>query len=237
MDATIPSALDGRGAAANARGAAANARRPDDPDAARVRDAALLAAVRDGDVDAFAQLVDQHKDRLTRYLHRLTGDPAQADEIAQETFVRLHRQRNRVRAEHLGAYLLRVATNVVRSQQRKNAVRRRLHGLLRAGGDEARPGIDARSFRPPPARTPEDHALAREAQDAVRRALDHLDLTYRAPLVLREIEGLGYDEIAKVLGCRPGTVKSRIHRGRARLKAQLAPYWQAAAATTSREAP
>ncbi|HVR30386.1 MAG TPA: sigma-70 family RNA polymerase sigma factor, partial [Thermoanaerobaculia bacterium] len=76
--------------------------------------------------------------------------------------------------------------------------------------------------------SPQRRLLSEEATQVVEAALAGLPLRYRAPLVLREIEGLSYREIAVALGCREGTVKSRINRARERLKTLLEPYWRGA---------
>lgn len=178
-------------------------------------DAELMAATRRGDRDAFAQLVDRHKDALVGYLGRLTGCPERARDLAQDTFLRLY-QRS-ARYEERGqckALLYRIATNLVRSEQRRERRFRLLAPLL------GRPAETAPDDGDP--------LLAREARSQVGRALSALPLRYRVPLVLHEIEGWSYADVARQLGCREGTVKSRVHRGRQRLKEMLAPYWAGA---------
>ncbi len=168
------------------------------------------------DADAFAELVDRHKDQMVNYLARLTGCRDRAEDIAQETFVRFYRQIHRYREEGtLSAYLFRIATNLVRSEERRKRRWRLLQPIL----------SDNRFTSDGPA-SPQADALASEEHRQVTRALASLDVVYRAPLVMREIEGLSYQEIATALDCSEGTVKSRLHRGRQRLKQQLTPYWQ-----------
>ena len=182
-----------------------------------INDVELLTRSRARDADAFAQLVDRHKDQMINYLTRLTGCRDRAEDIAQETFVRFYRQIHHYREEGtLSAYLFRIATNLVRSEERRNRRWQVLRPLLGAVGFAA--GGEA------PA-SPQADALASEEHRQVTRALASLDVLYRAPLVLREIEGLSYQQIAIALGCSEGTVKSRLHRGRRLLKERLAPYW------------
>ncbi len=180
-----------------------------------LNDGDLLTRSRERDADAFAQLVDRHKDQIVNYLARLTGCRDRAEDIAQETFVRFYKQIHHYREEGtLSAYLFRIATNLVRSEERRKRRWQMLQPVLSYGSTNgAGP-------------SPQADALASEEHRQVTRALAALDVLYRAPLVLREIEGLSYHEIAVTLGCSEGTVKSRLHRGRQLLKQRLTPYWK-----------
>ena len=171
------------------------------------------------DPQAFVRVVDRHKDRMVNYLARLTGCRDRAEDLAQETFVRFYKHFHRYREEGaLAAYLFRIATNLVRSEERRKRRWQMLQPLF-AHSDS---GVNGQR----PQANPQADALATEEHRQVTRALASLDVLYRAPLVLREIEGLSYQEIAAVLGCHEGTVKSRLHRGRSLLKERLAPYWK-----------
>ena len=181
-------------------------------------DTELLTRSRASDPQAFALLVDRYKDQMVNYLARLTGCRDRAEDIAQETFVRFYKQLHRYRDEGtLSAYLFRIATNLVRSEERKKRRWRMLQPIF------ANSSIGSNGHHPPV--SPQADALATEAHRQVTQALASLDVLYRAPLVLREIEGLSYHEIATALGCSEGTVKSRLHRGRQHLKKNLLPYW------------
>lgn len=176
-------------------------------------DAALMVKVRSGDHDAFAVIVERYKDGLVNYLIHLRGDRDRAEEVAQEAFLRLYQNARRYdEREKLAPYLYRIATNLVRSEFRRL---RRWRLLL--------PWIEHDENRS--AEAPGRRLMEEEIQAQVREALAALPLNYRAPLVLREIEGWSYQEIAKALGCREGTIKSRISRGRDHLRDLLAPYW------------
>ncbi len=185
-------------------------------------DAELMERSRARDSQAFAQLVDRHKDLMVNYLSRLTGCRDRAEDFAQETFVRFYQQLDRYREEGLlSAYLLRIATNLVKSDERRKRRWRLLQPVLATSGLVA--GAATNGGRPEPG--PQAEAMAREEHREVTRALASLDLLYRVPLVMREIEELSYRQIADALGCSQGTVKSRLHRGRQLLKQKLVPYW------------
>jgi len=176
-------------------------------------DAELMIRIQNRDRVAFAELVDRHKDGLVNYLHRLTGSRERAEENAQEAFLRLYQSASRYNEQgHLVAYLYRIATNLVRSEERKEARWRFFTAAWSSNG-----------HRPPP--TPQAQLLQEEVKEKVSTAWGELPSTYRAPLVLRDIEGWSYQEIAEALGCCEGTVKSRINRGRGRLRQMLEPFW------------
>ncbi len=180
-------------------------------------DAELMARVREGDRQAFADLVDRHKDAVVSYLTRLTGDRDRAEDLGQETFLRLFRSARDYREQgYLRAYLYRIAVNLVRSEERRERRLRLLAPFL------------LREERSEPVAT--SGLLRRELHREVAAALARLPLRYRVPLVLHEIEGWSYVDIAEEIGCREGTVKSRVHRGRQQLKAKLEPYWTGGAA-------
>lgn len=200
-------------------------------------DAALMARVREGDRDAFAELIDRHKDPLVGYLARLTGSPDRAQDVAQEAFLRLYRAAGSYRERgQLTAFLYRIATNLVRSEARRERRWRRLAPQLgvsgrlgqlgrlgpfgpggRAGGGAPTHGVEAADG---PRRL-----LRRELQRRLADALAALPLELRAPLVLYEIEEWSQRDIARALGCREGTVKSRLFRARHRLREELADCW------------
>ena len=180
-------------------------------------DAELMVRVREGNRDAFADLIGRHKDAVVSYLTRLTGNRDRAEDLAQETFLRLFRSaRDYTEQGYLRAYLFRIATNLVRTEERRE---RRLRLLT--------PFLPREEHAEPAAPS---GLLRRELHREVSAAVAKLPLRYRVPLVLHEIEGWSYVDIAQEIGCREGTVKSRVHRGRQQLKQKLEPYWTGGAA-------
>lgn len=176
-------------------------------------DDALMQRVREGDDDAFGEIVDRYKDSLVNYLTHLVRSRDRAEEIAQDAFVRLYRNASNYREqEKLGPYLFRIATNLTVSEVRRA---RRWNLLL--------PRLNASTHTNIPA--PDAGLVTDEIQRQVQAALEKLPLKYRAPLVLFEIEEWSYEEIATALAVRNGTVKSRISRARDLLRRLLAPWW------------
>jgi RNA polymerase sigma-70 factor, ECF subfamily len=176
-------------------------------------DDALMQRVREGDDDAFREIVDRYKDSLVNYLTHLVRSRDRAEEVAQDAFVRLYRNAGKYRQqERLGPYLFRIATNLVVTEIRRE---RRWSLLL--------PRLHASTRTSAPA--PDTNLFTSEIQRQVSAAIDHLPVNYRAALVLFEIEEWSYDEIAKALDVRVGTVKSRISRARDLLRRYLAPWW------------
>jgi RNA polymerase sigma-70 factor (ECF subfamily) len=179
----------------------------------RETDDVLMKRVAAGDDDAFGDIVDRYKDSLVNYLTHLVRSRDRAEEIAQDAFVRLYRHAsNYQQQERLGPYLFRIATNVVVTEARRE---KRWSLLL--------PRLHASTRQSAPA--PDHDLFASEIHKQVHAALDRLPVNYRAPLVLFEIEEWSYDEIAKALDIRCGTVKSRISRARELLRRHLAPFW------------
>jgi len=161
---------------------------------------------------AFASLVDRYKDSLINYLRHLTRSHERAEDLAQEAFVRLYRSRESVRDESLAPYLFRIATNLAVSQVRRDKRWRLLLPRFIATQPQSEPPADHR-------------VLTNEIQSKVAAALERLPVKLRAPLVLFEIEEWPYHEIAKALGCRIGTVKSRIFRAREHMRKDLESWW------------
>jgi len=188
-------------------------------------DDALMQRVREGDDDAFGEIVDRYKDSLVNYLTHLVRSRDRAEEVAQDAFVRLYRNSDKYRQEErLGPYLFRIATNLVVTEIRRE---RRWNLLL--------PRLHASTRQTTP--SPDTNLFTSEIQRQVAAAIDRLPINYRAPLVLFEVEEWSYDEIAKALDVRVGTVKSRISRARELLRRHLAPWWTGGEAHERNPAP
>ena len=173
-------------------------------------DAELMALVQREDRDAFAAIVERHKHALVGYLSRLTGSRDRAEDLAQDAFVRLYESRGKYREEgKLAPYLFRIATNLARSEARR-ARRWRTVGVLL--------GIDGRKS----ALAPEAQLLRSEAHRRVAEAVAELPTEFRAAVLLKDALDWSYDDIARALDKPEGTIKSRVARGRERLRRRLA---------------
>jgi RNA polymerase sigma-70 factor (ECF subfamily) len=156
------------------------------------------------------EVVREHADRVYRLAYRLTGNQHDAEDLTQEVFVRVFRSLASYTPGTFEGWLHRITTNLFLDMARRRQ-RIRFEGL----GDQA-VGL-LRDDEPTPAQAFD----ARHLDTDVQQALEALAPEYRAALVLCDIEGLSYEEIAGTLGVKLGTVRSRIHRGRAQLRAAL----------------
>ncbi|MEJ2085847.1 MAG: RNA polymerase sigma factor [Acidobacteriota bacterium] len=179
-----------------------------------ISDSELFLRAREGDQAAFGELIDRHKAGLVNYLTYLCGDLDRAEDLAQEAFIRLYERGTSYRDQgKLQAYLFRIGSNLLRSQIRKERRRSQLRRL----------------FLTPSSLRTEAHQdqrlLSSELGGKLADALMGLPLHFRMPLVLAYVEGWSYREIGRALGCREGTIKTRIHRGRKLLRQQLESYY------------
>ncbi|HYN86785.1 MAG TPA: sigma-70 family RNA polymerase sigma factor [Pyrinomonadaceae bacterium] len=189
-------------------------------------DHSLLEATRAGDEAAFSEIVRRYRNQITNYVYRMTNDYDLAVDLAQETFMRVFRAAERYQSSYaFSTYIYRIATNLAISELRRRK-RRRLVSLTGffQGRDSSSAG-DAAELDPPDGCPLQDATLVDdERRAAVARAIATLPDKYRAPLVLRDVEGRSYDEIARILDLSEGTVKSRINRARSFLRDKLHAY-------------
>jgi len=182
----------------------------------------LLAATRDGDQAAFQEIVRRYRNPIVNFIYRMLNDYDRALELAQETFIRVYMSASRYRAEYsFSTYIYRIASNLAISELRQRKRRKVVSLFVRSKGEFA----EIEEMDPPDNRPLQDQTLMEDEQKkAVRRAISSLPDKYRAPLVLRDIEGHSYDRIANILDMSEGTVKSRINRARNLLKEKLSAY-------------
>jgi RNA polymerase sigma-70 factor (ECF subfamily) len=175
---------------------------------------ALLKRAARGDEQAFLALYQKHQSALYRYALRMTGSPWAAEEVVQEVFLVLIREPQKYQAERgeLGAFLFGVARNRVMKQLEK-IPREMSLDVMNADGSVWR--------EPEDPLTPMMIAEKRERIEQVREAVLDLPAEFREAVVLCELEELSYEEAANVCGCPIGTIRSRLHRGRALLLAKL----------------
>ncbi|MBA2339570.1 MAG: sigma-70 family RNA polymerase sigma factor [Pyrinomonadaceae bacterium] len=185
----------------------------------------LLEATRTGDEAAFAELVGRYRNPITNYIYRLTNDYDTSVDLAQETFVRLYQAIDRYHTTYaFSTYIYRIATNLAISELRRRK-RRRLVSLSSFFLAQQDGALERTQFDPPDANPLQDATLVeRERQVAVGRAIATLPEKYRVPVVLRDVEGRSYEDIAGILNMSEGTVKSRISRARGLLRDKLRNY-------------
>ena len=184
-------------------------------------DAGLLSLARGGDVEAFGRLVERNQDYIYNAVYHLVGSEQDAEDVAQEVFMRAYRGLGGFRGSaKFSTWLYGIMLNCVRSFWRR---RRSTASLGMSGADE-----DADSGRSDPAADddgPLEATMRDERVNAVRAAIAALDADLREIVVLRDIKGLRYEELAEAIGVPTGTVKSRLHRARAALKRKLGPLY------------
>jgi RNA polymerase sigma-70 factor, ECF subfamily len=176
-------------------------------------DAALVDRARRGDLDAFDDLVRKYQDRLVNYLRALVGHADDAEDLAQDAFIRAYRGLARFAGRSLfRTWLYQIATNVARTHRARRS----------KGSNRGQTPVEPLAERDEPT-----SPVSLEAQivlrDRLDRALAALPAEWREAVVLRDVEGLEYREIAELTGVPIGTVESRIFRGRQRLRAALQP--------------
>jgi RNA polymerase sigma-70 factor (ECF subfamily) len=180
-------------------------------------DAALMLAFQRGDGAAFRTLYERYARAMIGFCHRFVRDPARAEELAQDVFVKLHGAAGRYRpSASFRTFLYRIASNHC-----LNELRRGEHGARRAAAGTAPADPDA---LPSPGASPEEAARAAALERAVGELLARLPGKQRAALVLCRLEGLSHQEIAEVLDTSVSAVKSLVHRATVAAADALAPH-------------
>jgi len=183
----------------------------------------FLERLRRGEAAAFNRMVEERHGDVYALLYRLTEDPEEARDLTQETFLQAFRYLANFRGDSdLRTWLYRIAVNQARNRWRWWKRRRRDRTVsLDAPAHEGSDAPLSASLEGEPGADPEQKALAHEREQALHAALRSLSRPYREVIVLRDIEGLSYEEVASSLDLNVGTVKSRLSRGRNELKRRL----------------
>ena len=192
----------------SAIGVPGDARRLDD-------DLPLVVRARAEDTEAFEALVRKHQGWVFTLAYRMLGDRADAEEVAQEIFLKAYRGLGRFKGDaRFSTWLYRIATNHCLNH---------LESRRRRVGSHTNPGHLVERVSDPAPR-PDQVVEQADVRHLVQQALLRLTPEHRGILVLREIQGLSYEEIGELLGLESGTVRSRLHRARMELKERLNPY-------------
>jgi len=183
----------------------------------RLSDEDLMALFQAGTVEAFDILVSRYKDPLANYLYRFLGDPKEVEDLLQETFMRVYRNRHSYRRiAKFSTWLYTIAGNLARSEYRKRK-RRRVYSLQSVNRDEEEYEVEI----PDETFAPDRHTESTFQDRYIQEALKQIPEEFREVVVLRDVQQLSYEEIAEITGLPMGTVKSRINRGRTKLQALL----------------
>jgi RNA polymerase sigma-70 factor, ECF subfamily len=185
------------------------------------RDTTLVERLREGVPGAAEELVDTYGDRVYRLAVRITGSASDAEEVAQDALWSVSRKIDSFRGDSaFGSWIYRITANAAYQKLRGGRAARHeisWHDLAPAMDDKGH------SIEPPMDWSPRlrDPAMEAELRTALREAIDQLPGEYRAPLLLRDVEGLSTLEVAEALRLKPATVKSRVHRARLFLRKRL----------------
>jgi len=177
----------------------------------------LIQLVRKGDLSAWGELIQIHQDRLYNSIVRVVGHPDRARDVVQDAFIQAIENISRFDGKsQFFTWLYRIAFNRAMSMYRKHKSEVSLEVARENAGDETM--ADAQD-------QPEDRVLQSELVEEVHQALEQLSAEHRAVIVLREIEGCEYEQMAEILEISLGTVRSRLHRARSEMRRLLRGYF------------
>jgi len=191
----------------------------------RVREAdedlAIVQRVQAGDVDAFDTLIRKYRERVYSVIYNLTSNREDASDLAQDTFIKAFQSINRFKGKSsFFTWLYRIALNTTLTHLRKNKLRRFFSFEKMNDEDHSAGFIDELVTES----DSDKAALMSELQEKLNEAFQKLSVKHRTVITLYEIDGLGHGEIANVLGCSIGTVRSRLHYAKQFLQGELKDY-------------
>ena len=183
-------------------------------------DQLLVERVQSGDNQAFDVLVLKYQRRLMRLVSRLVHDPAEAEDVVQETFIKAYRALRHFRGDSaFYTWLYRIGINTAKNFLVTQG--RRAPTSTENDAEQAEAFDDGEHLRD--INTPESMLASKQIAETVNAAMDMLPIELRTAIVLREIEGLSYEEISDIMACPIGTVRSRIFRAREVIAEKLRP--------------
>jgi len=181
----------------------------------------LTRAAQQGDMAAFAALFQRHRQMIANLTYRMTGNRDDADDLEQETFYRAYRSASTYKQiAKFSTWLYTIALNLCRNELRRR--KHKFYSLEEMAEREEEPGV--RIDIEDESAKPERDVEQKELSELIKMAIDSLPEKFRQPLVLRDVQGLSYEETGEILNLPEGTVKSRINRARQRVKKILQPY-------------
>ena len=189
-------------------------------------DASLVADLKAGSEDAFAMLIAQYHQPLYSLIARSLNDPSDAADITQEVFIKVFRSIRGFNGDaSLRTWLYRIALHEASNQRRWWSRHKQQEITIDSSYDAEDDGnsLTLSSTLADEGNSPFDNAAQREVRERIETALRQVPEAFRTVIILREIEGFAYEEIAEILDINLGTVKSRLTRGRSTLRALLSP--------------
>lgn len=178
----------------------------------------LIERFQQGDIYAFELIVTRYKDQLLNFVYRFLGNQEQAEDILQETFLRVYKNRHAYRrVAKFSTWIYTIAGNLARTELRKRK-RRKLFSLSDIGIEDRDYEVSDDEFNP------ETHVDNILHDEVIQREINRLSPKFREVIILRDIQEFSYEEISKILRVPLGTVKSRVNRARLRLQERLKPY-------------
>ena len=187
-----------------------------------VPDMSLIERCRASDESAFNEVVSRYKAKVYNYIYRMTGSSDDAEDLTQEVFIRMYTSIDSFRSQSsLSTWLFRIASNLCIDRFRRSKTRTTAFSL-----DEPIQGNDSESGHEIPDSTYEPQRLLEntEMAEQIQLSLAQLPEKLRAAVILHDVEGLPYEEIAQIVGCPLGTVKSRLFNARMQLREKLSGY-------------
>ncbi len=185
-------------------------------------DLSLVERCRANDDAAFNEVVTRYKAKVYNYIYRMTGSSEDAEDLTQEVFIRMYTSIDSFRSQSsLNTWLFRIAGNLCIDKFRRSKNRTAAYSLDEPLGDG-----ESEAAHEVPDTTYEPHRLLEnvEMAEQIQKALAQIPEKLRATLLLHDVEGLPYEEIAQVIGCPLGTVKSRLFNARMQLRQRLSGY-------------
>jgi len=187
-----------------------------------IEDCELVARAQGGDRGAFSELVRRYHERVFNTVYALVGDLDDADDLAQEAFLKAYRSLHRFQSKSsFYTWLYRISINTCLDWMK---CRNRRGDVSLERGQWQKADETSRAFRRPEAS--DGRVLRRELRTMLEQSLSALPLEFRIAVVMREIDGLSYEEIGRVMGCSVGTVKSRLFRARTQIRRFLESHYQ-----------
>ena len=184
------------------------------PDKVQYSDKELILRFQQGDELAYVELVNRYRDRLINFVFRFVGSFEEAEDIVQDTFVKLYQKKDYYRPiSEFSTWIFTIASNLAKTELRKRK-RRKVSYLSQIGMQE-------KDFDIPVEDTTDEETVGEYTESQIQDAIQSLQLHFRTALILRDIEELSYEEISKILDVPLGTIKARINRARLQLQEKL----------------